>query len=33
MKTIAGDLIKMAKNNEFDVIVHGCNCFTSMGLV
>ena len=28
---IEGDLIEMAKNKEFDVIVHGCNCFNTMG--
>lgn len=31
MKTIKGDLIKLALDGEFDVIVHGCNCFTNMG--
>lgn len=31
MKIIKGDLIELAKNGEFDVIVHGCNCFCSMG--
>ncbi len=31
MKTIKGDLIKLALAGEFDVIVHGCNCFCSMG--
>jgi len=31
MKTVSGDLIKMAQNGDFDVIVHGCNCFNSMG--
>ncbi len=31
MKTIKGDLIKLAKNGEFDVIIHGCNCFCTMG--
>jgi O-acetyl-ADP-ribose deacetylase (regulator of RNase III) len=31
MKIITGDLIEMAKNGEFDVIVHGCNCFNTMG--
>lgn len=28
---IEGDLIKLAKDNEFDVIMHGCNCFNTMG--
>lgn len=31
MKTISGDLIKLALAGEFDVIVHGCNCFHAMG--
>lgn len=31
MKTIQGDLIKLALAGEFDVIVHGCNCFCTMG--
>ena len=26
-----GDLIKLALEGEFDVIVHGCNCFCAMG--
>ena len=30
IKEINGDLILMAKNNNFDVITHGCNCFCSM---
>ena len=31
MKVIKGDLVSMALNNYFDVIVHGCNCFNTMG--
>ncbi len=31
MKTIKGDLIKLALDGEFDVIIHGCNCFCTMG--
>ena len=31
MKVIQGDLIKKAKEGEFDLIVHGCNCFCTMG--
>ena len=31
MKIIQGDLIKLAKQGEFDVVVHGCNCFNTMG--
>lgn len=30
-KEITGDLIELAKNGEFDVITHGCNCFCVMG--
>ena len=29
--TMQGDLIALAKVGEFDVIVHGCNCFCTMG--
>lgn len=31
MKVIQGDLIELALNGAFDVIVHGCNCFNTMG--
>ena len=31
MRTTQGDLIKLARAGEFDVIVHGCNCFCAMG--
>ena len=31
MKTVRGDLISLAKKGEFDVIIHGCNCFCTMG--
>ena len=31
MKRIEGDLIQKAKDGEFDLIVHGCNCFCTMG--
>ena len=31
MKVIQGNLITLAKQNYFDVIVHGCNCFCTMG--
>lgn len=31
MRVITGDLIELAKNGEFDVILHGCNCFCTMG--
>ena len=31
MKTIEGNLITLAQAGEFDVIVHGCNCYCTMG--
>lgn len=31
MKTRRGDLLRLANEGEFDVIVHGCNCFCTMG--
>jgi len=31
MKTIKGDLIKLALDKQFDVIIHGCNCMCVMG--
>lgn len=31
MKIIKGDLIQLALAHKFDVIVHGCNCFHTMG--
>lgn len=31
MKTIKGDLVARALNGEYDVIIHGCNCFNTMG--
>jgi O-acetyl-ADP-ribose deacetylase (regulator of RNase III) len=31
MKIIEGDLIKLALDGKFDLIVHGCNCFCTMG--
>jgi O-acetyl-ADP-ribose deacetylase (regulator of RNase III) len=31
MKVIKGDIISLAKEGNFDVIVHGCNCFCTMG--
>jgi O-acetyl-ADP-ribose deacetylase (regulator of RNase III) len=30
MILINGDLLALGKNNEFDIIVHGCNCFNIM---
>ena len=26
-----GDLVRSAKNGEFDIIIHGCNCFATFG--
>jgi len=31
IKYLDGDLVKMAKNGDFDVIGHCCNCFNTMG--
>ena len=31
MKTIVGNLITLAQQGQFDVIVHGCNCMCGMG--
>ncbi len=31
MKRLHGDLLEYAKNETFDVIIHGCNCFCTMG--
>lgn len=31
LKIVKGDLLDMAKKNDFDIIVHGCNCFNAMG--
>lgn len=30
-REIKGDLIKLSLEGKFDVIVHGCNCFCTMG--
>lgn len=31
MKTIYGDLVKLADQDHFDMIIHGANCFHTMG--
>lgn len=31
MKTVKGNLLTLAQNGTFDVIVHGCNCQCTMG--
>ncbi len=30
LKLVTGDLIALAKVGEFDIIVHGCNCWNTM---
>lgn len=31
MKVRKGDLIQLALQKEFDLIIHGCNCYCTMG--
>ncbi len=31
IKYVKGDLLALAEQGEFDAIVHGCNCFCTMG--
>lgn len=31
MKVVRGDLLRLAREGRFDVIVHGCNCQCAMG--
>ena len=31
LKHTTGDLLALAEAGEFDLIVHGCNCFNTMG--
>ncbi len=31
MNVIKGDLIALAQGGHFDIIIHGCNCFCTMG--
>lgn len=31
MKELRGNLITLAQRGDFDVIIHGCNCFNTMG--
>ena len=31
LKHVTGNLIDMAEQGQFDVIVHGCNCLNTMG--
>lgn len=32
MNVISCDLVKLASKGNFDCIIHGCNCFNTMGL-
>lgn len=31
MFLVKGDLLNLARNGEFNVIIHGCNCYCRMG--
>lgn len=31
MRTIEGDLLELAEKGRFNMIIHGCNCFNTMG--
>ena len=31
MRILKGDLLSLAAEGQFDVVVHGCNCFNTMG--
>lgn len=31
MKYVTGNLLNLAEQDQFDIIVHGCNCFNTMG--
>ena len=31
MNRVKGDLVELALKGDFDVIIHGCNCFGQMG--
>lgn len=31
MQTVRGDLLALAIAGDFDVIIHGCNCYNTMG--
>ena len=31
IKFVTGDLLDKAENGDYDIIVHGCNCFCVMG--
>lgn len=31
MKEVEGNLLDMVEDGKFDIIIHGCNCFNTMG--
>lgn len=31
MKVVKGNIFDLAEQGKFDVVVHGCNCFCTMG--
>lgn len=31
MKYVKGDIVELAKTGQYDVVMHGCNCFCNMG--
>ena len=31
MRVLKGNIFDLAENGEFDVVLHGCNCFCTMG--
>lgn len=31
MNVLKGDLLALAEEGHFDVVIHGCNCFCTMG--
>lgn len=31
MKTVKGNLVTLAQSGHFDIIIHGCNCWCTMG--
>ena len=31
MKYVKGDIVELAKTGQYNIIMHGCNCFCNMG--